>query len=133
MKSSKVYIRDTGILHSLLRIDEFNDLISHPVFGFSWEGLIIENVCTLLPEYEPSFYRSSQGAELDLIMRKGTHVIAFECKVGDSPKPTRGFWQAVKDVNPSVTYIVSPHSDRYPINDNTWVIGLAELSQELTG
>jgi len=132
VKSSKIYVRDTGILHSLLSIGGFNDLISHPVFGFSWEGLIIENVCNLLPEYEPSFYRTSQGAELDLIMQKGTHIIAFECKVGDSPKPTKGFWQAVKDVNPAITYIVSPHVDKYPVNNSTWVIGLNELCQELS-
>lgn len=130
VKSSKLYVRDTGILHSLLNISEFNDLISHPVFGFSWEGMVIENICSLLPEYEPSFYRTSQGAELDLILQKGSHRLAFECKVGDVPKPTKGFWQAVEDVNPSTTYIVSPHADKYPLNENTWVMGLGELCQE---
>jgi len=131
IKSSKIYIRDTGILQSLLNIGDFNELISHPVFGFSWEGLVIENICTLMPEFEPSFYRTSQGAELDLIMQKGTQKIAFEFKVGDVPKPTKGFWQALEDVDPGVTYIVSPHSDKYPLKENVWVTGLDELANEL--
>lgn len=131
VKSSKVYIRDTGILHSLLNIEDFNQLMSHPVYGFSWEGLVIENLCAYMMDYEASYYRTSHGAEIDLILQKGSTIFAFEFKVADAPKPARGFWQALEDVKPDVTYIVSPLADKYPIKDNVWVIGLNELFLEL--
>lgn len=132
VKSPKIYIRDSGILHSLLSIEDFNSLISHPVFGFSWEGLVIENICSSYPEFEASFYRSSQGSEIDLILQRGDQRIAIECKVGDAPKPSRGFWLALEDIHPEITYIVAPKIDnKYPIEKNVWVIGLNELMDEL--
>jgi predicted AAA+ superfamily ATPase len=132
VKSPKIYIRDSGILHSLLNIESLNSLMSHPVFGFSWEGLVIENVCSLNPEFEASFYKSSQGSEIDLVLQKGDQQIAIECKVGDAPKPTKGFWLALKDIQPEISYIVAPQvKNKYPIAKNVWVIGLEELSLEL--
>jgi predicted AAA+ superfamily ATPase len=132
VKSPKIYIRDSGILHSLLNIESLNSLMSHPVFGFSWEGLVIENVCSLNPEFEASFYKSSQGSEIDLVLQRGDQQIAIECKVGDAPKPTKGFWLALKDIQPEISYIVAPQvKNKYPIAKNVWVIGLEELSGEL--
>lgn len=131
VKSPKLYIRDTGILHALLNIENFNSLMSHPVFGFSWEGLVIENLCAANPEFEAAFYKSSQGSEIDLILQKGNHIIAIECKVGDVPKPTRGFWTALDDIQPEITYIVAPQvENKYPIKENVWVIGLNQLLKE---
>lgn len=131
VKTPKVYIRDSGILHSLLNISDFNSLMSHPVFGFSWEGFVIENVCSLLPESEISFYRTAHGEELDLIIKTNKATLAIECKVGDNPKPTRGFWNAIKDIKPDKTYIVTPRSEKYPIDNKVWVLGLKELIEEL--
>jgi len=132
VKSPKIYIRDSGILHALLNISNFNSLLSHPVFGFSWEGLVIENICATHPEHEASFYRSAHGAEIDLVLQKGDHTIAIECKVGDAPQPTRGFWLALDDIQPQITYIVAPQvQSKYPLNKNVWVIGLYELMEEL--
>lgn len=132
IKTPKVYIRDTGMLHSLLNIADFNELFSHPIFGYSWEGLVIENVCTVLgDEWDSYFYRTSHGAEMDLVMRKGNMTIAIECKVGDAPKVTRGFWQSIQDIGPNVTYVVSPLADKYPIEENVWGIGLPQLVEEL--
>ena len=130
-KSSKVYIRDTGILHNLLNIADFNELAAHPVFGFSWEGFVIENICSYLSNYESSFYRTAQGAELDLILTKGKKKIAFEFKVSDAPKLTKGFWSAIEDVQPEITFVVSPLADKYPINDNVWGIGIPGLFETL--
>jgi predicted AAA+ superfamily ATPase len=130
-KSPKLYIRDTGILHNLLNIRDFNELISHPVYGFSWEGFVIENITAFMPEHKPSFYRTSHGAELDLIMESGQRKIAFEIKAADAPKLTKGFWQAVEDVKPDITYIVSPIATKYPIKENIWAIGLSDLFEEL--
>jgi len=131
VKSSKLYIRDSGILHSLLNISDFEELVSHPVFGFSWEGFVIDNICTYLNEFETFFYKTSQGAELDLVLVKGNKKIAFEFKVGDAPKPTRGFWNAVEDIKPEITFIVSPLADEYPISENVWGIGINELFDKL--
>jgi predicted AAA+ superfamily ATPase len=131
VRSPKLFIRDSGILHSLLNINDFNDLVSHPVFGFSWEGFGIENICSCLPDYEAFFYKSTQGAELDLVLIKGKKKIAFEFKVGDAPKLTKGFWTSVKDVSPEVTFVVSPLADRFPIEKNVWGIGLPNLFDEL--
>lgn len=131
VRSPKIYIRDTGILHSLLRINDFNELLSHPVYGFSWEGLLIENICTFLNEYDSFFYRTTQGAELDLILVRGKSKIAFEFKGSDTINLTRGFWSAIEDVQPDKVFVVSPLSEKYPINDNIWGIGLAELFAEL--
>jgi len=131
IKSSKLYIRDSGILHSLLNIPDFEELISHPVFGFSWEGFVIDNICTYLNEFEAFFYRTAQGAELDLVLVKGGKKIAFELKVSDAPKPTKGFWNALEDIKPEITFIVSPKADKYPISENVWGIGLPILFKEL--
>lgn len=131
VKSSKLYIRDSGILHSLLNISDFNELVSHPVFGFSWEGFMIDNICTYLNEFEAFFYKTAQGSELDLILVKGPVKIAFELKVSDAPKPTKGFWTAINDINPDVTYVVSPLADKYPIAEKVWGIGVQNLFQEL--
>jgi len=131
VKTPKVYIRDTGILHSLLDISDFNTLLSHPVFGFSWEGLVIENICTKLMDSEPFFYRTTNGEEIDLIIQNKDKKLAIECKVGDNPKPSRGFWNALKDIKPDISYIVTPRSEKYPIEKNVWVLGLRELMDEL--
>lgn len=131
IKTPKIYIRDSGILHSLLNIEDFNQLLYHPVFGFSWEGFVIETVCSLMPDYDIFFYRTSHGAELDLILQKGNTKIALECKISDAPKPTKGFWIALEDVIPDATFIVSPNAQKYPIGDNIWVVGIFELLQSL--
>ena len=132
VKSPKLYIRDTGILHSLLNIDDFNSLMAHPVFGFSWEGVVIENICSANPGFDASYYRSSQGAEVDFVLHDGDKKIAIECKVGDAPKPTTGFWLALEDIQPDKTFIVAPQvEDKYPIKKNVWVIGLMQLLEDL--
>lgn len=131
IKSPKVFVRDSGILHSLLGVSDFNDLLSHPGFGFSWEGFVIENICCFLDDFEPYFYKSTQGAELDLILIEGNRKLAFEINVADAPKLTKGFWSAIEDVKPDQTFVVSPLADKYPIQDNIWGIGLLDLLKEL--
>ncbi len=80
VKAPKVYIRDTGILHSLLNIETMQDLFAHPVYGASYEGFVIENIITQLPRWQASYYRTSNGAEIDLILTKGMKKIAIEIK-----------------------------------------------------
>lgn len=127
VKSPKVYVRDSGLLHRLLQIDDFNTLISHPVFGSSWEGMVIENICSSLRDCQFSFYRSATGDELDLVIKKGTKLIAIECKSSTAPKLTKGFWRALETVKPEMTYVVAPVSEKYPLHKKVFVCGLNEV------
>lgn len=118
VKSPKIYFRDTGILHSLLSIESFEDLFAHPVLGASWEGYIIENIISEMPGWDPMFYRTSTGSEIDLIMKKGERILAFECKVSTSPGLTREFWKALEDVKPDKCFIIAPVKIPYFMKDN---------------
>ena len=129
VKSPKIYIRDSGILHALLHIDSYNMLLGHPTFGHSWEGYVIENVLAKAgAHWQASHYRASSGAELDLILERGTRRIAIECKASAAPGVTRGFWTACKDLNVEHAWVVAPiEGESYPIAKNVTVIGLSEL------
>lgn len=124
VKSPKVYIRDTGILHTLLSIESMNDLLGHPVYGASWETLVIENVMEKYRDWNAGFYRSSNGAEIDLVLQKGQKIIAIECKASTAPKPTRGFYSAIKDLKIDQAFIVAPVDSSYPLNDKVTVFPL---------
>lgn len=127
VKSPKIYIRDTGLLHRLLQINDFNALIGHPVFGASWEGLVIENICSNFGDCEFLFYRSSAGEELDLIIKKSNKIIAVECKASTAPQLTKGFWKALEVVKPSKTYVVAPITGSYVYKNEVIVCGLREV------
>ena len=91
VKSPKVYIRDTGILHTLLNIENMEDLFAHPVYGASYEGYVIENIVTQFPRWQASYYRTSNGAEIDLILTKGIRRIAIENQVVNQPESSKKF------------------------------------------
>ena len=121
IKSPKIYIRDTGILNSLLNIHDFNNLLGHPVFGGSWEGIVIENLTYSLKNLKSGFYRTQDGAEIDIILYDENMKFAIECKSSMSPKPTRGFWSSINDINPDKAYIASPVQEHYEIAKNVTV------------
>ena len=125
VKSPKVYVRDTGILHQLLAITDFNSLMGHPFFGSSWEGMVIENVIAKLPDWDYYFYRTATGDELDLVLQRGNQIIAIKCKASTAPKPTKGFWNSLDAVKPNKTFIIAPINDEYQIAANVTVCGLA--------
>ncbi|PHS16857.1 MAG: ATPase [Kangiella sp.] len=131
IKSPKVYIRDSGLLHCLLGIENIQGLLAHPVYGASFEGYVIENILTQLGRWKASFFRSSSGAEIDLVLEKGMDKIAIEIKASSSPKPTRGFWNAIEDIRPQVSYIVAPVKYQYPIKPDVFVIPMNELIKQL--
>ena len=118
VKSPKIYFRDTGILHALLSINKFESLYSHPVFGSSWEGYVIENIISEMPGWDPMFYRTSSGAEIDLILKRGTIILAFECKVSSSPGLTRDFWKALGDVKPEKSFCIAPVKSPFFLSDS---------------
>ena len=121
VKSPKIHIRDTGILHTLLAIDNYDDLLAHPVFGASWETLVIENLIALHPDWEPYFYRTAAGAEVDLVLVRGQRRIAIECKASTAPTVSRGFWTALDDLKADEAWIIAPVEANYQIKENVWV------------
>lgn len=127
VKSPKVFVRDSGLLHQLLAIPDFNSLLGNPVFGSSWEGLVVENVIVNLPDWNYSFYRTASGDELDLILEKGNQRIAIECKASTAPKLTKGFWRAIEVVKPHQTFVIIPTQVSYDIAQNVTVCGLDEF------
>jgi hypothetical protein len=131
VKSPKVYLRDSGILHSLLQIDHLDDLLAHPGCGESWEGLVIENVIAALPRWQPSFYRTTDGAEIDLILERGQRRLAIECKVSAAPVVSRGFWSALEDLGIKEAWVVAPVKEPYPLRANVTVTPLQVLLERL--
>ncbi len=131
VKSPKIYIRDSGILHALLDIRTHDDLFSHPILGASFEGFAMENILVAARDYEPSFYRTSAGAEIDLILRRGRRTLALELKSSSVPRVAKGFWNALKDVAPQEAYVVAPVTESYPIKEDVMAIPLQEIMARL--
>lgn len=132
VKSPKVYIRDSGIVHALLNINSLDNLLSHPVAGFSWEGLVIEHILSVLPKNaEYGFYRTSAGAELDLVIQMGFQIWAIEIKRTLSPKRSKGFSIAAEDVKATHRFFVYAGKEEFPLSENTNAIGLAGLLEKI--
>jgi predicted AAA+ superfamily ATPase len=127
VKSPKVYLRDSGILHSLLQIDSLDDVLAHPVCGASWEGLVIENVIAALPGWQPSFYRTSDGAEIDLVLERSRRRIAVECKASTVPTVSRGFWSALDDLGIDEAWVIAPVAEPYPLRPGVTVAPLTAI------
>jgi len=131
VKSPKVYLRDTGIMHALLDIQNFNDLLGHPACGSSWEGFALEQILSSFQDWQASFYRRATGAEIDLILEKGNRKIAVEIKVSTSPEVRRGFWNALDDLNVDEAWIVAPVKESYPYKHGVYVRPLFEVARGL--
>lgn len=132
VKTPRFYIRDSGLLHQILNISDFNHLLANSIVGLSWEGLVIENVCSTVKGATASFYRSATGVEeMDLVLEYSDKLIAIECKSSTSPQVTEGFWKAIETLQPTYTYIVAPVTGSYKLKENVEVIGLAELVEIL--
>ncbi len=134
VKAPRVYVRDSGITHALLGLADYNQLSGHPVFGASWEGFVIENLLSIAPmQTKASYYRTSAGAEVDLILElPGGKKWAIEIKSGLTPKLEKGFYNAIEDIEPDRSFVVYAGSDRYPITEETDAINLFELAEEIT-
>ena len=100
VKSPKIYLRDSGLLHTILEIDSMTELYGHPVFGASWEGWCIEQIIGSLPLWQPFFYRTSSGEEIDLVLVRGKRRLAFEIKASLTPHLSKGFADTVKALKP---------------------------------
>jgi uncharacterized protein len=129
VKSPKVYVRDSGLVHALLGIGTHDALLSHPVVGNSWEGFALENLLDAAPLNTSSgFYRTSNGAEVDLLLDMPGHGLwAIEVKRGATSKPRRGFYSACEDLQPVKRWLVYPGAETYPVGGGVQVIGLRAL------
>jgi predicted AAA+ superfamily ATPase len=129
VKSPKVYVRDSGIVHALLRIEDMNALAGHPVVGSSWEGFVIENLLAVAPaRTQASFYRTSAGAEIDLVLDlPAGGRWAIEIKRGLSAKPEKGFHIACEDLKAAQRFVVHSGGDRYPVSAEIEAIGVREM------
>jgi len=132
VKSPKVYVRDSGLVHALLGLRDLIQLSGHPVVGQSWEGFVIETLLAVVPYAQASFYRTAAGAEIDLIMKFDTGVLwAIEIKRGLTSKPGKGFYHSIEDLKPDRSFLVHAGEDRYPIAENIEAIGIMAMVKEL--
>ena len=131
VKSPKLYLRDSGLLHALLGLADADALAGHPGAGASWEGIVIEQICARLPAHVPvSFYRTAAGAELDLVIEAGATRIGIEAKLSSAPTVTKGFWQACEDVGVSQAWVVAPVREGWSIGDGVEVVSPLALPVE---
>lgn len=133
VKSPKVYVRDSGLVHALLDIGTKETLLSHPVVGASWEGFVIENLLACAPFHvQAHFYRTSGGAEVDLLLAwPNGDLWAIEIKRSLTPKLERGFHAACDDLKPTRKLLVYPGADTFPLGHDVQAMSLAALCREL--
>ncbi len=129
VKSPKIYLRDSGLVHALLGLSNKDQLISHPIVGASWEGYCIENILSnIAPQVQANFYRSSNGAEIDLLLTwPNGEVWAIEIKRSLAPKLEKGFHSACADINPARKLLVYAGHETYPLGDGVQAMSLATL------
>jgi predicted AAA+ superfamily ATPase len=133
VRSPKVYVRDSGIVHALLRLASLDDVLGHPVAGASWEGMVVESILAAAPDgSDASFYRTSAGAEVDLVLElPGDQRWVIEVKRSSAPKLERGFYHACEDLRPQRRFVIYNGSERYPLNAETEALGLREMVELL--
>lgn len=133
VKSPKVYVRDSGVVHALLGIGDHESLLGHPIAGMSWEGFVLENIISVLPEgCQTGFYRTGAGAEIDLLLRfaKGD-VWAIEIKRSTAPKARKGFYVACDDIQPDRRILIYGGDDAFLQSSGIEVLGLSGFLDEV--
>ncbi len=132
-KSPRVYIRDSGIVHALLGLDTWDDVLGHPVAGKSWEGFVVETLIRAASDRaQASFYRTATGVGIDLVLElPGGAVWAMEIKRGIAKAPARSLRTALDDVSPDRAFVVYGGDERYPLPGNVEAVGLAGMVEEL--
>jgi uncharacterized protein len=129
VKAPKVYVRDTGLLHQLLGIGTHKELLSHPKVGASWEGFVIEQIMVSQPYDEAFFWSTHQGAEIDLILRRGRKLLGVECKRTDAPRMTPSIRIAMEDVGLVHVAVLYPGTKRYAIADRVEAVPAQTLGK----
>jgi predicted AAA+ superfamily ATPase len=131
IKAPKTYVRDTGLVHTLLQLDSFDALAGHPIVGSSWETFVLEALLRAAPSrVRASFYRTAAGAEIDLLLEvRAGELWAIEIKRGNVPKLERGFHSAREDLQPAKSLVVYSGSERYSLGPGIEAIGVRDAAQ----
>jgi predicted AAA+ superfamily ATPase len=136
VRTPKVYVRDSGLLHALLGIRNHEELLGHPVVGASWEGMLIENILNALPAtVRPTFYRTSAGAEIDLVLEfsaKQRWAIEIKRSLSD-PRPNKGFYTGCEDLDATRRIVLYPGTESYPLDQKTEVMPVGRLLERELG
>ena len=133
VKSPKIYVRDSGLLHYLLGMRNVHDLMGHPNTGASWEGFCIEQICNHLPTgASVSFYRTAAGAELDVVVETGRETTGFEIKFSSAPKVSKGFWQACEDIGVQKAYVMAPVQEGWAMAKDVQVVSPLDIPMLLS-
>jgi predicted AAA+ superfamily ATPase len=133
VKAPKVYVRDTGLLHALLGIADRRQLEGHPKVGGSWEGFVIEQIISRVPQVRPYYWRTQAGAELDLLLTINGRRVGIEVKRADAPTKTPSMAAALEDLKLDRLLVVYPGRKRYPLGKRLEVLPLADCIDEVTG
>ena len=131
IKSPKIYVQDSGLLHALLGLTTQSDLMGHVKSGASWEGFVIEQVMSLLRVRDAYFWGTHQGAELDLLVTVGGKRFGFEMKLSDAPTATKSMRIAIEDLKLAHLFVVYPGRESYPLDDQIEVISIQHLAERL--
>jgi hypothetical protein len=127
VKAPKTYIRDSGLCHALLGIETRNELLGHPVVGGSWEGFVIENILGILPKRAScGYYRTSGGAEVDLIIEIAGDIWAIEIKRSTAPTVSKGFYSACDDLAATRKILVHAGDESFPMAGDIEALSLTE-------
>jgi len=132
VKSPKIYVRDSGLLHQLLGIDSMKSLLSHPKAGASWEGFTIEQLLKTETHDESFFWATHQGAEIDLILRRGDALYGIECKRTDTPRMTPSIRIALDDLKLKRVFVIYPGIQRFPLASQVEAVPLQMLSKRVS-
>jgi predicted AAA+ superfamily ATPase len=132
VKAPKVYIADSGITAALLHLKNFEELSGHPAFGAIWEQIVLSNLKGLYPEAEFFYYRTTNGSEIDFVMKIRNSVFAVECKVSLAPVLSKGNYNAIEDIAPQHTFVVIPASTGWPMKQGIDVVSLEGLTNRLS-
>ena len=130
VKSPKIYVRDSGLLHYLLDIHHEKDLYFHPQIGYSWESFALEQILQLVPHnIQAYYYRTHDGAEMDLVLVKGIKaILSIELKTTETPRLSRGFYESIEDIKSPNNYVITPGNfPAYNLSENVIVCGLQEF------
>ena len=133
VRTPKTYVRDSGIVHALLDLETWNDVVGHPVAGPSWEGFVIENLIAAAGDRRtPFFYRTEDGAEVDLLFERAGKVdMVVEIKRSTAPEVSKGFHSARAVLKPKESYVVHGGTDTWRVDKNITAIALRDLMERL--
>ncbi|MEY4140243.1 MAG: hypothetical protein RLZZ371_2425 [Pseudomonadota bacterium] len=130
VRSPKVYVRDSGLVHAMLGLQDLDAVLSHPVAGSSWEGFVLEQLINAAPSAQASFYRTSNGAEVDLVLEfRNSQTWVIEIKRSSAPTVSKGFYTAANDLSASRKLLVAPVAQSYPMKDGIEVMGTLQAAQ----